>query len=64
MGTWAIGSLGYWDKKPDGTYEFEANLDSMIRMVDAIDESGNEATVTKEVDGEGFTVLNWKVKID
>lgn len=64
MGIWATGSLGYWDKFDDGRTEFEANLDGMIRMVDAIDESGNEAMVTKEVDGEGYTILAWRVKID
>lgn len=63
MGTWATGSLGYWERSADGDAEFIPNLDSLIRMVVAMDESGNPAMVFEEPDGDDISV-EWKVKID
>jgi len=64
MRNWRTGTLGYWDRMPNGNHVFEPNLNGAVQMVEVMDDTGNEATVVQEVDEEGFTVLVWRVQID
>lgn len=64
MGIWRTGTLGYWDEESDGMYKFETDPYGVAQMVEAIDDTGNEAVVTKQLDAEGFTILAWRVQTD
>lgn len=63
MGTWATGVMGRWIYTDDG-YVFHLDVEGLQQMVKAMDESGQQATVTEQRDAVEIVILAWRVKID